>query len=131
MPDDELPHMSSRDDPLSSHVEFIGPFQRTHVILNGFEVPNLTVHPADEGESSVSLCWENRLCIDVPKSHVDRVVAFVADVIASERGYPCWPRTPEEQFMEKRPPFGAVWHAVDGGGDNGSTEATSTEGGEG
>ena len=113
MSDDEMPFISSREDPLSSHVEFIGPFERTYVVLNGFEVPNLTVHKAYEDDACVGLCWENRLAIEVPKSHVDRVVGFIADVIATERGYACWPRTPEDQFMEKRPPFGPVWHGVE------------------
>ncbi len=66
--DDDLPYVSSREDPMGAHVEFIGPFQRTYVVLNGFQVPHLTVGE-DRGDE-VTLLLDNRLAIDVPKSHV-------------------------------------------------------------
>lgn len=112
MPDDEMPHMSSRDDPMSSHVEFVGPFQRTYVVLNGFAVPYLTVTAGETGDE-VGLTLRDNMVYPVPKSHVDRVVKLVADAIAIERGYGCFPRRPEDQYVEKAPPFGAIWHAVE------------------
>lgn len=110
--DDEMPWMSSREDRLSTHVEFCGPFQRTYVLCNGFAVPHLTVTDADQPDE-VMLVLDDRLAFPVPKSHVDRVVALVADAVAIERGYGCFPRSPEDQFMEKAPPFGSIWHGIE------------------
>lgn len=115
MPDDEMPTMTSRDDPMTNHVEFIGPFERTFVLLNGHEVPNLSVG-GEEGDQ-VLLVVDHRIGYWVPKGAVDAAVGLVAETVAHERGYPCWPSTPGQE-VPRSSAFGPVWMAV---------EAVSTE----
>jgi hypothetical protein len=99
-----------RDDPMTSHVEVVGPFSNTYVLLNGFRVPHLTVGERSGG--IMEICVDHRLAFDVPLAEFDNVVALVAAAIAIERGYPHFPNGEQDRDMCPAFPFGGTWHGI-------------------
>lgn len=109
MADDDMPFMAERDDPLTTKVELLPPTSASEVLVNGLLVPHLTVQ---EGTSTVTLIVDRRMAWDLPIELFENVAGLVANVIAVERGYGCWPSVPEDHDKPKAPAFGPIHHEV-------------------
>jgi hypothetical protein len=88
--------------PGASSVEFIGPWDRHDVIVNGFRVPDLTAIPERGGR--ICLILDHRYSIDLTMQEADTVVPFLADCMAVARGYTCHPK-PGWDGPKPRPPM--------------------------
>ena len=85
-----------------SPVDFVGPFERWDVVVDGRKVPFLECRPRKGGEIDLGLDHRYGLILDVATA--ERVVPFLADAIAIAMGYTCHPR-PGWDAAELRPPF--------------------------
>jgi hypothetical protein len=65
-------------------VTFPGPFEHHDVVVNGWRVPFLQAHMADD---RVMLVLDRRLAAELTHDEAERVVPFVADAIAVALGY--------------------------------------------
>ena len=85
-----------------SKVDFVGPFQRYEVVVNGRQVPfvNATMMPGGR----IHLNLDKRLGIDLTVEEAERFVPFLADSIAVAMGYTCHPE-PEWDGPTRRQPF--------------------------
>ena len=110
----DLPELPTRDDPMQTCVELLPPSVSKEVLVNGLRVPRVSV---DEHTSTASIVLDGRLAFDVPIELLESMVSMVANAIAIERGYGCWPRVPEEHDMPKAPAFGPIFHSLDPAGD--------------
>lgn len=77
-------------DPSASAVEFVGPFTRHEVVVNGWQVPLLHARPMPGGK--VALILDGRMALDLSIEEAERVVPFIADAIAVSLGFTCHPR---------------------------------------
>jgi len=84
-----------------SPVDFIGPFQRHEVVVNGWKVPNIDADLLPGGR--VHLCLDNRFGIDLTVDEANRLVPFLADCIAVAMGYTAHPQ--EDHDPIPLPPF--------------------------
>ncbi len=84
-----------------SDVEFIGPFQRHEVVLNGHRVPFIEATPMQGGR--VHLCLDSRFGLDLTLQEAERVVPFLADSIAVALGYTCHPQPGWDEPVERQP----------------------------
>jgi hypothetical protein len=81
-------------------VEYVGPFDATHVVVNGRQVPFLeATHLGDR----VSLSLDHRFGLDLTVAEAEKVVPFLAEVMAVGLGYSCHPKADEEPNL--RPVF--------------------------
>ncbi len=85
-----------------STVQFIGPFQRHEVVVNGHQVPFLEATPMPGGRVHLSL--DNRLGLDLTVEEAERFLPFLADTVAVAMGYTCHPE-PEWDGPVRRQPF--------------------------
>ncbi len=85
-----------------SLVDFIGPFEKHEVVVNGWKVPYIDADLLPGGRVHLSL--DNRVGIDLTIEEADRLVPFIADAIAVAMGYTCHPREGWEAPLA-RPPF--------------------------
>jgi hypothetical protein len=72
-------------------VNFPGPFQHHDVVVEGWRVPYLQAHLAND-EDRVMLVLDRRLGVELSTSEAERIVPFVADAIAIALGYGAHPR---------------------------------------
>ncbi len=107
----DMPSLPDRDDPMTNHVEYVGPFQRTYLVVNGFKVPRMTIG-SGTGDT-VEFILDERWSYDIPKAVAEDVALLVANAVAIERGYPCFPRSPDDWRMEPTAPFGPVISGMD------------------
>lgn len=78
---------------MRQEVQYVGPFDRTVVVMDGREVPFLEAsHLGDR----VSLTLDSRFGLNLTVAEAERVVPFLADAIAVGLGYTCHPRHDEE-----------------------------------
>ena len=82
-------------------VSFLGPFEHHDVVVEGWRVPYLHAHPADE--DGVTLVLDRRLGIRLSTNEAERVVPFVADAIAVALGYGAHPRGEREEPPARAP----------------------------
>lgn len=94
--------MASEPMP-SSNVEYVGPFQRHDVVVRGRQVPLLEAHPTDDGH--IHLVLDHRFGLDLTLLDAERVVPFLADVIAIAMGYTCHPDAEDDPSNWRRHPF--------------------------
>jgi hypothetical protein len=71
-----------------AEVEFVGPFERHEVVVNGHKVPYLAATPTRDG---VHLTLDCRFGLDLTSAQALEVVPFLADVVAIALGYTCFP----------------------------------------
>lgn len=109
MPDDEMPFLPDRDDPLSTKVEFLPPTTMRQVLVNGLRLPHITT---SEGTDTLTIVVDERIAYDLPIEHGETVLDLVANVIAVERGYGSWPAVPDNHDQPKAPAFGPIHHEV-------------------
>jgi len=74
---------------LQSGVEFVGPFDRYEVVVNGWQVPLLQAQPAPGGRVTIRL--DDRFGLDLSIQEAERVLPFVAHSIAVTLGFACHP----------------------------------------
>lgn len=93
--------------------ESIGPFERYPAVVNGWTVPRLEVRQMAE---HVDLSFDGRFGLELPTEVAGRVVSYIADIIAVERGFACHPRKPrelkpptEEEMNDPIPPKLLPW----------------------
>jgi hypothetical protein len=111
---DGLPEFAQRGDPNATAVEVDGPYEINHVLVNGYRVPRLTLDSPDpDPDGNLWLGYDHRFAVAVPIEHFTPTVAFIANIIAVEQGYACWPRTPDEHAGTPLPPFGGQVVGVD------------------
>lgn len=72
-------------DDFESHVEFVGPFRRWAVVVDGWEVPFLDAHPQAGGR--VSLGLDGRYGLDLSVDEAERVIPFIAHAVALGAGF--------------------------------------------
>lgn len=82
-------------------VEFVGPFERHEVVVNGWQVPLLQARMEPGGR--IVLLLDNRIALDLTVEESERVLPFLADAIAVAQGFTCHPR--EGQSEPLRSPF--------------------------
>ena len=82
-------------------VEYVGPFQTTHVVYGGRQVPLLEATILNGGKISLSL--DRRFGLDLTVAEAEKVVPFLAEAIAVAMGYACHPSASEEPVP--LPPF--------------------------
>lgn len=92
--------MSDEGPELS--VEYIGPFERTEVVVNGWAVPLLQGHRTEYGER-VMLTLNNGTGVDFPAVEAPRIVWFIAHCIAVAQGYQGHPESPEAELIPRKP----------------------------
>jgi hypothetical protein len=68
---------------------YVGPFQTWEIVVNGSTVPYLTARPKRDGAVHVTL--DHRFGLDLSEEEAEKVVPFLADVIAVALGYTCHP----------------------------------------
>lgn len=105
------PFEVNRDDLIHDHVELIGPFETTYVVLNGFRVPHLTGYTRPGGV--VTLVVDNRFAYDFPVAHYEQIVCAIANAVAVERGYSHFPSGRDEIDLPRAYPFGGQWHGIE------------------
>lgn len=81
-------------------VTFPGPFRHHDVIVDGWRVPFLEAHPAEEDRTTLVL--DRRLGIDLTTDEAERLLPFIADAIAVALGYGAHPRG-DMPLPEQRP----------------------------
>lgn len=77
-----------------SDVEYVGPFERWSVVVDGWEVPHLEAMPVPGGK--VSLTLDRRFGLDLSVAEAERIVPFVAHAIAIAGGLACHPGQEDE-----------------------------------
>lgn len=82
-------------------VEYIGPFDTTHVVIDGRQVPYLDAHLLPGGR--ISLTLDHRFGLDLTVEEAERVIPFLADCIAVAAGYASFPKSGAEPA--RRPDF--------------------------
>lgn len=98
-------------------IEYVGPFDTTHVVIDGRRVPFLTgTHMADR----VSLTLDDRFGLDLTVAQAEAVVPFIANCIAVGLGYTCHPRADEEP--NKAHPFPRMTELDFGSATSGEAE---------
>jgi hypothetical protein len=75
-------------------VEYVGPFERWSVVVDGSEVPLLDAQPLPGGR--VSLTLDRRYGLNLTVADAERVVPFLAQAIAVASGYACHPTNGQE-----------------------------------
>lgn len=75
-------------------VEYVGPFERHAVTVNGWSVPLLEAHPMPGGLVTLSL--DGRYALDLPLADAERVVPFIAHAIAIALGFAGHPNGDQE-----------------------------------
>lgn len=75
------------DDPF--RVSYIGPFSHHDVVVDGRQVPFLRATPLEGGE--VHLTLDRRMGVTLSAEEAERLVPFLADVIAVASGYTSHP----------------------------------------
>lgn len=70
-------------------VEYVGPFERWSVTVNGWEVPLLDALPIPGG--MISLTLDRRYGLDLTVEEAERFLPFLAQAIAVASGYACHP----------------------------------------
>lgn len=83
-------------------VEYVGPFERYDVVVDGRQVPFLEGRPVNGGR--IYLALDHRFGLELDLVTAERVVPFLADAIAVAMGYSCHPR-PGWEGPVPRPPF--------------------------
>lgn len=79
-------------------VEYVGPFEKWSVIVNGWEVPLLDALPVADG--MVSLTLDRRYGLDLTVEEAERFVPFLAQAIAVASGYASHPSSESQQPTE-------------------------------
>lgn len=77
----------------SLRVSFPGPFEHHDVVVDGWRVPFLQAHVADEDQ--LMLVLDRRLAVTLSAAEAERVVPFIADAIAIALGYSAHPEGDE------------------------------------
>jgi len=85
---------SGMTDDLGTSVEYVGPFERWSVVVDGWEVPLLEAMPISGG--MVSLTLDRRYGLDLSVTDAERIVPFLAQAIAIAGGYACHPTQDQE-----------------------------------
>lgn len=75
-------------------VEYIGPFERWAVVVDGWEVPHLDAIPVPGGKVSLSL--DRRFGLDLSVADAERIIPFIAHAIAIAEGFACHPSREDE-----------------------------------
>lgn len=71
-------------------IEFVGPFEKTIAVIDGAEVPDISVHN-DYGLGIATIVLDiNSHAIDIPINLAEEFILFVADAMAQGAGYPCF-----------------------------------------
>jgi hypothetical protein len=70
-------------------VDYIGPFEKHAVVVNGWTVPLLEAHPLPGGK--ISLTLDQRFGLDLDLADAERIVPFLAHAIAIGLGYASHP----------------------------------------
>ena len=87
-----------------NHVNFVGPFERHDVVVDGWRVPLLEAHP--EGEHGVLLVLDRRIGVGLKGvDEIERIVPFIADAIAVSLGYGAHPRGERRAGQLDRVPY--------------------------
>jgi hypothetical protein len=103
-PRDPFDKPEKPDATTAASVEFIGPFEEHRVVVDGWQVPFLTATPFKGG--MVALTLDHRFDLDVSVADAERIVPWVADVIAVAMGYACFPRAyMGDDAINRKPPF--------------------------
>lgn len=89
---------------MKTNVEYHGPFRHHDITVDEHRVPFLHASLPTEGE--VHLVLDRRFGLELSVEEAERVVPFLAQVVAVAMGYACHPRGDEE--ARKRPPFPRV-----------------------
>jgi hypothetical protein len=92
-------------------VSYVGPFEHHDVVVRGCAVPFLRATPLDGGQVHLNL--DRRLGLTLSAGEAERVIPFVADVIAVAMGYTCHPDA-ERDGPNRRHPFPRVTPLVAG-----------------
>jgi hypothetical protein len=82
-------------------VAFVGPFQHHDVVVNGRQVPFLRATPLDGGQVHLNL--DRRLGLTLTVEEAERMVPFIADVIAVALGYTSHPEAERDAPTERHP----------------------------
>jgi hypothetical protein len=90
-------------------LDFIGPFERHEVVLNGRLVPHLNATPVEGG---IHLNLDDRLGLDLSHDEALRFIPFLADTIAVTMGYTCFP-CDEVPEPPRRTPWGRMTSLAD------------------
>lgn len=97
------------DGLVGDTLEYVGPFDVTEVVIDGWKVPYLTAHKDAEGVVR-SLSLDHRYAFDLPPADPDRpyeadvIVTFIAECIAVAAGYTCHP-TADMTEPNRRTPY--------------------------
>lgn len=86
------------DELLSSGVEFVGPFESYAVVVDGWRVPLLEASMEPGGQ--VRLVLDERFSLSLPIGEAERILPFVAQVVAVSLGFQAHPQG-EEQLMPR------------------------------
>lgn len=70
-------------------VEYVGPFESTVVVINGWRVPYLTATPMNGGK--IALTLDDRFAVDITVEEGERLLPFIADCIAVAAGFTAHP----------------------------------------
>ena len=92
--------MDDQDSALLTEprVLFPGPFEYHDVVVDGWSVPLIKAHP--RGEDRVRLILDGRIGIELSANEAERVLPFLADVVAVALGYGAHP----DSTMRALPP---------------------------
>lgn len=90
-------------------LDFVGPFERHEVVLNGRLVPHVSSTPIEDG---VHLVLDDRLGLDLTHDEAERFIPFLADSIAVAMGYTCFP-CDEVPEPSRRAPWGRMVSLAD------------------
>lgn len=70
-----------------SEVEYIGPFEASRVVVDGYRVPLLEAHEEQGGRMLLTL--DSRYGLEIDIQTAERVVPWVANAIAIAAGFSC------------------------------------------
>ncbi len=76
-------------------VEFVGPFEQSAVVVDGWRVPLLSARLGLRGV--VHLTLDDRIGFDVPAGEDESFVRFLAHAIAIGLGYACHPGPDDDE----------------------------------
>lgn len=79
----------------ASPVEFVGPFERHDVVVDGWSVPLLEAEPLPGGRVTLSI--DRRFALTMSLSESERFIPFLAQAIAVALGFPCHPSGDDEK----------------------------------
>jgi hypothetical protein len=86
---------------MAEQVEFVGPFDRWELVVDGRKVPYLEGRPRNGGH--ILFLLDHRFGMEVELAEAERWAPFLAHCIAVAAGYTCHPSSEDDEPRQRHP----------------------------